>query len=210
MNEDFKKKLAAYEKGELSKIEMEEIEKDLAKLEQYQEYLEGSSQDKKGFTMNEQKLVKRGKWKARFQTTYFVLGMVFLVLIASSFLTSLYYMWGNKAEVYGNVIDYTLTVTRPYGEYGGTSTNTTAFFGLEAKRDLKKRVGGETIKVGELEVNFLFSMMGFPKENLFGNQSQIARGFTYLNKQERDISNWMYLKKSQMEPLHQRIYPFMI
>ena len=40
MSNEFKRKLEAYENGELSDSELEEFEKELEKLEKYQEYLE--------------------------------------------------------------------------------------------------------------------------------------------------------------------------
>ena len=43
MNNEFKRKLEAYEKGELSDGELEDFEKELEKLESYQEFLEENS-----------------------------------------------------------------------------------------------------------------------------------------------------------------------
>ena len=40
MSNEFKRKLEAYEKGELSDTELEDFEKELEKLEKYQEFLE--------------------------------------------------------------------------------------------------------------------------------------------------------------------------
>lgn len=54
MSNDFKRKLDAYENGELSDSELEEFEKELEKLEKYQEYLEENKpEEAKGSTSNE-------------------------------------------------------------------------------------------------------------------------------------------------------------
>ncbi len=69
MSEEFKRRLAQYEKGELSGEELEVFETELEKLEEYQEYLEeNENQPKKKMTVNEkkqQKILRRSKWKAR-------------------------------------------------------------------------------------------------------------------------------------------------
>ena len=106
----------------------------------------------------QQKILRRSKWKARLQTAFSALGIILLFTIISSFLTAGYYSWGtpDRADVFRNIIDQTLTVTNPYGYLGGTSTNTSPFFGLEAVRDLNKTIGNETVKVGEVEGKVFF------------------------------------------------------
>ena len=147
VNDEFKRKLEAYEKGELSDSELEDFEKELEKLESYQEFLEeNDTQGMKDSNINEtkqKKILRRSKWKARLQTAFSALGIILLFTIISSFLTAGYYSWGNpdRADVFRNVIDQTLTVTNPYGSLGGTTTDTIPLFGLEAVRDLNKTLG---------------------------------------------------------------------
>ena len=185
MSNEFKRKLEAYEKGELSDSELEDFEKELEKLEKYQEFLEEKNiEQMKDSNINEkrqQKILRRSKWKARLQTAFSALGMILIFTIISSFLTAGYYSWGtpDRADVFRNVIDQTLTVTNPYGYLGGTSTNSNPFFGLEAVRDLNKTVGNETVKVGEIKAKFLFSMMSFPEQEYFGNVSENTPTFSY-------------------------------
>lgn len=178
MKDDFKKKLDAYEKGELSEAEKEKVEQELEKLEKYYEFIdEKEDKDRKVNPMNDEKQIKilrRSKWKARFQTAIMVISILFFVTILSTILTAVYYSWGkpDRVDTFRNIIDYTLTVTNPYGYYGGTSTNTKPFFSMEASRELNKRVGDETLVVGEMKVNFLFSMMGFPMEDYYGRMKK--------------------------------------
>ncbi|PIB59166.1 hypothetical protein, partial [Pseudomonas sp. 2995-3] len=74
--DEFRKKLELYEKGELPENEAEAFEKDLEKLESYQEYLiESQSDDTLEVDQNtnidekkQKRILRRSKWKARFQT----------------------------------------------------------------------------------------------------------------------------------------------
>ncbi|MUK87479.1 hypothetical protein GMD78_03575 [Ornithinibacillus sp. L9] len=199
MSEDFKKKLLAYEKGELQGEELEAFEKEMEKLEYYQEMLEGKEDQQPLPTINEKKqkrIITKGKWKARFQTALTVFGLFILFTIVSTALTLVYYSWGkpDRVDVYRGILDYTLTITEPYGYLGGTSTNSTAFFGLEASRDIRKRVGNETIKVGELTVDFRFSLMGFPEREYIGQESEDRPAFSYPNIGHRNMSDWEQLE----------------
>ena len=95
MDNEFKRKLEAYENGELSDSELEDFEKELEKLESYQEFLEeNSTQGMKNSIVNEtkqQKILRRSKWKARLQTAFSALGIILIFTIISSFLTAGYY-----------------------------------------------------------------------------------------------------------------------
>ena len=82
MDNEFKRKLEAYENGELSDSELEDFEKELEKLESYQEFLEeNSTQGMKDSIINEtkqQKILRRSKWKARLQTAFSALGIILI------------------------------------------------------------------------------------------------------------------------------------
>ena len=189
MSEDLKKKLEAYDKGKQSDAELVELEKK-----------ERKTDEEKGIDVNgkkQKKTLKRNKWKVRVQTVCVVLGLLLVFSIVTTILTSVYYSWGNpdRVDVFRNVIDKTLTVTNPYGELGGTSTNTNAYFGMEATTDLNKSVGNESIKVGEIKTDFLFSMMNEPEREDFGNVSQTTPAFTYPGVGERGMSDWDKLEK---------------
>lgn len=202
MSDDFKRKLEAYEKGELSGTELEEFEKELDKFEEYQEFLqEGGLQEqvkkaKPNIETKQKKILRRGKWKARLQTAFTAIGLFIAFTIFASIFTAVYYQWGkpDRLEVYRNIIDHTITVTNPYGYMGGTSTNTKPYFGLEATRDLSKIVGHDRLEVGELKVNFLFSLMSFPEEKNYGKVSQEQPAFTYPGSGSRGMSDWNQLE----------------
>ncbi|QKY68524.1 anti-sigma factor [Lentibacillus sp. CBA3610] len=201
MSDEFSRKLEAYEKGELTDQELEEFEKELEKLENYQKILEDKPDEQPGSTISnkrQKRIVRKGKWKARVQTAFTAIGIFIIITILSSAITAAYYSWGNPDRVneFREVIDHTLTITNPYGYLGGTSTNTKPYFGLEATRDIKKKIGNETIKVGDLEVNFLFSFMTFPEQSYMGNKSQNQPAFFSHPKSDvRFNSDWDKLEK---------------
>src|SRR5699024_12127363 len=133
MSDDFKEKWEAYEKGELTGEELEAFEKELAQLEEYQSMLENMSEEKTDTPPDiklQRRIIKKGKWKARLQTAFTALGIFLLFAFISALFTNFYYSWGasGKSEEFKEVIDYTLTITDPYGYLGGTSTNTKPFF----------------------------------------------------------------------------------
>ncbi|WP_226036826.1 anti-sigma factor [Aquibacillus saliphilus] len=200
MSDEFSRKLKAYEKGELTDQELEEFEKELEKLEGYQKILEEQAGSTTGSTISnkrQQKIVRKGKWKARLQTALFAFGILIIFTFLSSVLTAVYYSWGNpdRVDEFRGVIDHTLTITNPYGYLGGTSTSTTPYFGLEATRDMKKQIGNETIKVGELEVNFLFSLMSSAERSYIGKESQSQPAFSHPRSDERVHSDWDQLEQ---------------
>jgi len=203
MSDEFKRKLEAYEKGELSEVELEAFEKELEKLETYQEFLQDNDEQDhitKTNTVNDKKqkkILRRGKWKARFQTALLALSLFIIFTIFSGIFTTIYYTWGkpDRIEVLRSIIDHTLTVTNPYGYLGGTSTNTKAYFGLEATRDLSKMVGHDRVEVGELKIDFLFSLMAIPEEQKYGRVSQDRPAFTYPGTGSRGMSDWDQLEE---------------
>src|SRR5690625_1522774 len=127
MSDEFKRKLASYENGHLKGEELTEFEKELAKLEQYQDHLE-EKEPKHWRPITEEKqhkILNRSKWKARFQTAMTALGMIFIFMIVSTILTGIYYSAGDpdRVEELASVVDHTLTVTDPYGYIGNASSN---------------------------------------------------------------------------------------
>ncbi|UFT99575.1 anti-sigma factor [Radiobacillus kanasensis] len=200
MSEEFKRKLEAYEKGQLTQQEIEEFEKELDRYEQYQESLMEEKQGDTNEGLDERKqkrVLRRGKWKARIQTALTALLMVIVFYIVSSVLTSIYYAWGtpDRTDVYRNVIDHTLTVTNPYGYMGGTSVDVQPFFRMEATRELNKSVGHDTFQIGEMKVDFLFSMMGVVEEESYGKQSQNIPTFLYPGSNIGVDSQWDRLER---------------
>ena len=88
MSEEYKKKLEAFKRGELSEVEAEEMERDLEKVEQYLQVFEEAemgNQEQAVTPMMDQKkqkkILRKGKWKARFQTAFTALGLIITITI---------------------------------------------------------------------------------------------------------------------------------
>lgn len=176
MSDDFKRKLESYENGHLKGEELAEFEKELAKLEYYQDHLE-EKEPKQRRPINEgkqHKILSRSKWKARFQTAMTALGIIFIFMVVSTILTGIYYSAGDpdRVEELASVVDHTLTVTDPYGYMGSTSSNGKFFFRMDMTRDINKKIGKEGIQVGELHIPFFFSLMGLPEKDVGVSRNQ--------------------------------------
>ena len=107
MSDEFQRKLESYENGQLSGEELAEFEAELEKLEQYQAYFEENKpqQPLEISEKKQKKILRRSKWKARFQTAMMALSIFIIVLITTSILTAIFYSWGNpdRSEVMANV-----------------------------------------------------------------------------------------------------------
>ena len=88
MSDEFKKRLESYEKGELTPEQMEEVEKELEKLEKYLEVIDEEKEEKATNSnvdiKKQQRIMKRAKWKARFQTALMAIGLFIVFTIVSS------------------------------------------------------------------------------------------------------------------------------
>ncbi|NGP46800.1 hypothetical protein G4V62_18325 [Bacillaceae bacterium SIJ1] len=195
MSDDFKSKLEAYKKDELTETELEDFEKELEKLEESQRFLEENNiEQTKDAYVGEKKWWRR-KGSGIFKTAFSIIGMILIFTVVSTVFTTVYYSWGepDRIDVYRNVIDHTFTITDPYGYLGGTSTNVHPFFRMEATRDIKKKVGDENIKAGEMTVNVLFSKMFYPVKEYAGKISDNKPSFSYPSTGGRNESAWNQL-----------------
>src|SRR5690625_343794 len=211
MTEDFKKRLEAYERGELSGEELELFEKELEKLEQFQEILESDDFDEKTAPEDRQitnkqlskndkkqrKILRRSKWKARIQTAVYAVALLIALTFVSTILTAIFYEWGsNRGETYRDVIKYSMTVTDPYGDLGGTGASIKPYFSMAVEHDLRKQVGYKTINYGKMNVNFILSLMSVPETTYYGKTTTDAPAFFYPQDYDFEIeSDWERLEK---------------
>lgn len=190
LSNEFKQKLKEYMEGSLSGSDRQEIEEELNKLEIYQEYLneqlkanDNCLDDKK-----HSRILKKGKWKARFHNAFTVIAIVIIFIIVCSVITSIYFSTGepNRAETYRDVVSSTIAITHPNVTLGSSSMNASPFFSTNLEGDLEKRVGGEDIKVGQLDAHFFFNNLRYDAVKLYSN-----RRFTFIhpNSEIEDIDN---------------------
>ncbi|WP_100374279.1 anti-sigma factor [Bacillus sp. FJAT-45037] len=139
--------------------------------------------------------LRRNKWFTRLKTVFAAFGLLLLFLVVSSVVSAIYHSWGEpeRVEVTRQIIDHTLTVSEPYGEYGGTSAQGGFFFNMEFTRDIQKKVGNEVVKVADFKVTSFFSQLRYPERTYYGKQSQNQPAFTYPGY-DRGMSDWERLR----------------
>ncbi|MFD1067807.1 anti-sigma factor [Oceanobacillus locisalsi] len=194
MTKTFEEKLKAYEKGELTAEEREAFEKELDRLENI--YEQEENQQKKPSHNNEQKILRKGKWKARIQTTFYVFMIGIGIFFISTIGTSIYYAWGtpDRADVIRNVTDYTYALTDPYGNLSHSSTQGNFFFSLDVETPRQKQVGDEIIEVGQSESSFFFSYLRSQENTSYSEDNSAAPGFYLPEANETRQSDWNQLE----------------
>ncbi|MFD1019546.1 anti-sigma factor [Thalassobacillus hwangdonensis] len=171
MSEEWKQRLKDYYDGNLSEQEAAEVEKELEKLDTYQEVIaeelqtsenttEELSSDKAG------KIIKNSIRNARFSLAAYVTMIVLLILPVMMMGSYLYYGWGQKAEDLIQVAIQTVYVTEPNVSLEEMEVERTfGLFTFDVDMDLYKRVGKNDISLGDWEVSYNFSDAEFPKRN---------------------------------------------
>ena len=171
MSEDFKEKLKAYTEGRLSVEEKLVMEKELDKLELYQEFLDEQAyiNSSKQPNINEymikdqDKIIKKSKWKAKFQIAFISLNLlVILLMILLGILRTLttnYYRSGDPSKVtlYTNAIRAAIETTIPNAVIGGSTLKAGTFFSSDIGVEYFKKVGDEEIKQDRLTIKFNFN-----------------------------------------------------
>lgn len=204
MNDDFKNKLKSYSEGKLPENEMKEMDKELEKLESYQEFLdEQINEDEKNINQinykNESKIIRKSKWKARFHNALTVICMFFIFTIITGIITSSFYSIGepNRSEMYRDVIESTIAITQPNVYLRSTNSDAGAYFTLDIEGELQKKVGGEYIKAGNIEKKFLLGKTGYGGIKYTLDKEYNSQLFIYPNISDGIIidSDWHKLDK---------------
>lgn len=148
------------------------MSKNEKKSRDYEAYIKEFKEESYLNEEKQRKIIRRGKWRARFVIAFQVIGIFLLLSFVTSILTFFYYSSQSpipfkQGEKLKRVIDYTYTITDPYGFAGTTSLEEGRYFTLKARRDQVRITGTERTKTGETEVSFFLSFMGEPKEGKF-------------------------------------------
>ncbi|WP_340021852.1 anti-sigma factor [Paenibacillus sp. FSL K6-1096] len=207
MNDDIKEKLRRYNEGTLPEEEREEVERELAKLEAYQEALDelmegedqadgrwtrtdrtedaASGSQKKNRKKNEKQIIRRGKWRARITNTWTVLSAVLIFTVISGIITTVFYNTGDRIDTYRDVVSSAIAVTRP-----NTTVHLSAdvhnFFRMELSGNVLKQVGSERIQVGNYTQKFLLGLANIGKYNWMDERSGSGKLFYYPSAEGTD------------------------
>lgn len=212
LGEDFKRRLKDYAEGKLSENERKEVESELQKMEDYQNFLEEQMKEEGSNKMNDSncprelskdeqiKILKRGKWKARLQNALAAIGIILVATIIFNIFTAVFYDVGkiSRREIYRDVVNSTIAVTQPNIRAGNSGSSTTPFMSMNLDSGLYKRVGSEDIRVGEMSVKFLLGQAGYPQRKwLMEKGVQDSSGMFCYPSSERMASDgeWIKLEK---------------
>ncbi|AWB44073.1 hypothetical protein DCC85_07485 [Paenibacillus sp. CAA11] len=214
MTEDFKARLKAYEKGELEQEEKLRMEAEFEKLEIYQAYLDelmgeetrvsvqysqrhqGES-GKSSKTAKEYRILRRGKWKMRWNTLLTMFSLFIIVWFVTYVVSVIYYSTGkpNRAELIRDVVSSAVAVTQPNRTVNMNEGS--SWFSLQISGELSKRIGSESKITGEMTQHFLFSWARTGEDTSFEDQPQARGGlFCLPGKGPYDYSEvWSKLDK---------------
>jgi len=186
MSDDFKRKLKEYEEGKLTPEEREDVEKELEKLERYQGYVDevlgGGERDAAPDAqepLREARILRRGRWKARFMNALTVLAIAMAVTVASGIATSIYYGSGepDRMKVYSDAAASAIAVSRPNVDVP-LSGSGGAFFTMKLHGAMRKQVGDERVIEGTISIPFLLGWPGTPSMT-WQNENVRRLGFRY-------------------------------
>jgi len=166
LSDEFKEKLKAYAEGTLSEEEKVLMEKELDKLELYQEFIDEQcdlnspyqTNFDESIIKNQNKIIKKSKWKARLQNACITLIIFNILFLISQPLTSKYYDLGNpsKETLYRNAITAAIETTRPNADAHGSTARKGIFFSREIGIKYSQQIGKDKIDEGYLTVKFNF------------------------------------------------------
>ncbi|MED4602660.1 anti-sigma factor [Paenibacillus validus] len=202
MSEEFRRKLQLYEEGKLPAEEREEVEREIEKMEAYQSYMDelmGKDREAEAETadsLKEASIIRKGKWKARINTSFTVIGMVFLVMLICSICTNLFYAAGepNRMEHYKDIVTSTIAVTRPNVEVA-LSSNSNLFFTMDLHGKMRRQIGDERAVVGDFSFSFVFNRPGIGQMSWLNDHTNTAV-FQFPNTFRQDSGQeWSKLEK---------------
>src|SRR5699024_5651431 len=106
----------------------------------------------------QKKILNKAKWKARFQNAIIALSLFVIVSFICSFITHAFYGWGNRGEVYTNVVKSTIAVTEPNVQINRSNISPNVFFTMDWKGNLSKQIGNDVKSCGQLNIQYLFHL----------------------------------------------------
>ncbi len=185
MSEDFKEQLRKYSEGSLPEDERAEVERELEKLEAYQVYLDELMEQEVQQTPQrfiEKRIIRRGKWKARFANTFTVLAFVLAFTVISTIITAVFYNSGDRVDRYRDVLISAVAVSRPNISLN-LNANGKFFFRMEYSGRLMKQIGSEQVDVGSYSSKFLLGLGGIGNYSWTDQQSGNTGSFIFYHPQ---------------------------
>lgn len=170
MNKDWRQKLNDYYHGNLSEEETNEIENELAKLDDYQAFMDdklddeetkGKEDDLPPAKVNQ--ILKDSIRQARFLQIGYIIMILLLIYPLITISGYFYYGLGHKGNNLIDVAIHTLYVTEPNTSTIGMDVERQiGMFSMNVDMDLYKRVGKKDIRVGDWQIMY---QMNEPQPN---------------------------------------------
>lgn len=173
MTERFKQQLKDYTAGKLSAEERAQVEQEIAKLEVYQEHMDELLFDDNNHIeppVQEQsipfnpkqarKIMNQGKRRARYWSVGTVFGLLLLLSLVNSIVTSLFYSTGEPARqsIYGDVLESAIAVTNPNISVA-FSSSPGGILSMKYYGNMTKVIGSEHVTVGRNTQTVRFNQM---------------------------------------------------
>ncbi|RIW34023.1 anti-sigma factor [Bacillus salacetis] len=171
MSEEWRKKLQEYYEGSLSEEEADEVEKELEKLEIYQDIMAdemGAAEPEKDVLPPEKigEILKGSVRNARFSLIAYVTMILLLIYPFMTMMSYIYYGWGGRANELIDVAAQTIYVTEPNVSLEEMDVEEkVGLFSLDVYMDLYKRVGKKDINLGDWTVSYDLDSPDFPERN---------------------------------------------
>lgn len=174
MSENWERKLKAYYDGNLSDAEVKKVEKELEKLDFYQEYI--SEQLSANHSSDDQteelppdkvgKILRSSMRNVRFSLVAYVILILLLIYPLLTVASFTYYGWGGKGNDLIDVAIETIYVTEPNVSLIGMEVEEdVGLFTLGVDIDLYKRVGRSDLAYGNWNVTYQMSQAPFPERH---------------------------------------------
>lgn len=148
---------------------------------------------------NERNILRKAKWKQRWNQLSFLLGLSLLVYLVGSIFSGLYYGIGDRGEKINAVSSLAFQALNPGLEVGSSTTKIGSLFNQQRVAELQKTIGREWRSVGNLHTNARFS---FVNQSIEWHNGSTKDQFAFVHpdyheKLEDDIQKeyWEVLEK---------------
>ncbi|TCZ80074.1 hypothetical protein E0485_04245 [Paenibacillus albiflavus] len=202
MSEDFKNKLNRYTEGQMSDEEKLAMEQELEKLEIYQQYIDtqlGGEQQQTSSSSNkkESAIIRKGKWKARLHSAMTVISLLIIFSVFSGIVTTVFYQWGDRSEIYAEVVKSAISVTQPNVRVNGVGINSGIFYRMNLHGEIVKQIGNSNLTIGQYSQSFLFGLPGLFEATYYNEKktSNIVPFQMPNTSNNKNSGDWSILEK---------------
>lgn len=124
----------------------------------------------------QKKIMRKSKIKARLINGLNAISLIFIFYVVLSLITSFIYGYGEnpRIDIYKNVIEYSINITRPNVNLRSGSSST-SLLKANIKGEFVKKIGGENIKIGELNKSFFLGNTGNGGIDIEGSRNGFYR-----------------------------------